>query len=189
MNESNIRLIASRCIVLAMFRVGIDYIQEPYRTVVRELLRVLIGLYGDNLVSLVVYGSVARGSARRDSDLDVLVVFEELPRSRFERVRIFETAEDRVQPLLDELMSRGYAIALSPIIKTRDEASRFTPLYLDMTEDAVIVYDKGRFFEGVLNRLIERLRELGARRVWLSDRAWYWVLKDNYRFDEVIEIE
>ena len=77
MNESNIRLIASRCIVLAMFRVGIDYIQEPYRTVVRELLRVLIGLYGDNLVSLVVYGSVARGSARRDSDLDVLVVFED----------------------------------------------------------------------------------------------------------------
>ncbi|WP_291998928.1 nucleotidyltransferase domain-containing protein [Caldivirga sp.] len=172
-----------------MFRKGVANIEEPYKVIVTELLRVLLELYGDNLVSFIVYGSVARGTARRDSDLDMLIIFEELPKSRFERIRIFERAEDEIQPLLDELMVRGYVVALSPILKTREEASRFTPLYLDMTEDAVIVYDKGEFFEGVLNRLIKRLRELGARRVWVNEKAWYWILKDNYRFGEVIELE
>ena len=166
-----------------------DIIREPYRTVIKRLLDALIRLYGDNLVSLVIYGSVARGNPRVDSDIDMLVVFEELPRPISERIRLFERAEDEVQPLLDELMERGYAIALSPLIKTRDEARRFSPIYLDMTEDAVIVYDKDSFFEGVLTRLINRLRELGATRVWVSDKAWYWVLKRDYRFGEVIEIE
>ncbi len=163
-------------------------IKEPYRTVIQKLLDALIRLYGDNLVSLVIYGSVARGNPRMDSDIDMLVVFEELPRPISERIRLFERAEDEIQPLLDELMERGYAIALSPLIKTRDEARMFSPIYLDMTEDAVIVYDKDSFFEGVLTRLINRLRELGATRVWVSDRAWYWVLKRDYRFGEVIEI-
>jgi len=87
------------------------------------------------------------------------------------------------------LMDSGYAVALSPVIKTRSEAARFSPIYLDMTEDAVIVYDKDGFFEGVLTRLIKRLRELGARRVWVNDKSWYWVLKGDYKFGEVIEIE
>ncbi len=44
-----------------MFRKGLDFIKEPYRTVIQNLLNSLIRLYGDNLVSLVIYGSVARG--------------------------------------------------------------------------------------------------------------------------------
>jgi len=172
-----------------VFKKGMEHLAEPYRVVVSRLLDALLSLYGDNLVSLVVYGSVARGCARRDSDLDLLVIFEDLPRGIFERVRLFERAEDLIQPLLDGLMDSGYAVALSPVIKTRIEAARFSPIYLDMTEDVVIVYDKGGFFEGVLTRLINRLRELGARRVWVNDKSWYWVLKGDYKFGEVIEIE
>ncbi|BDR93463.1 nucleotidyltransferase domain-containing protein [Vulcanisaeta souniana] len=172
-----------------MFRKGLDFIKEPYRTVIQNLLNSLIRLYGDNLVSLVIYGSVARGNQRKDSDIDMLVIFEKLPKPMSDRIKIFERAEDEVQSLLDELLDKGYAITLSPLIKTREEAKRFSPLYLDMTEDAVIVYDKDGFFEEVLTRIINRLRELGATRVWVSDRAWYWVLKRDYRFGEVIEIE
>ncbi|MGC8582943.1 MAG: nucleotidyltransferase domain-containing protein [Thermoproteus sp.] len=162
---------------------------EPYRSVVGRLLEALLAHYGDGLVSLVVYGSVARGSARKDSDVDLLAVFEDLPKSRVARLALFEKAEDAVQPLLDELMEEGYAIALSPILKTRKEAERFAPIYIDMTEDAVIVYDKGGFFEGVLRRLSEKLRELGAERVWVNDRSWYWVLKRDYKFGDLIELE
>ena len=63
-----------------MFKRGVEHLAEPYRVVVSRLLDALLSLYGDNLVSLVVYGSVARGCARRDSDLDLLVIFEDLCR-------------------------------------------------------------------------------------------------------------
>jgi len=132
-----------------VFKRGVEHLAEPYRVVVSRLLDALLSLYGDNLVSLVVYGSVARGCARRDSDLDLLVIFEDLPRGIFERVRLFERAEDLIQPLLDGLMNSSYAVALSPVIKTRIEAARFLPIYLDMTEDVVIVYDIRRRIDKV----------------------------------------
>ncbi len=167
-----------------------DYLRlaEPYRSLVLCLLDGLLGVFGGDLVSLVVYGSVARGEARRDSDVDLLIIVEDLPRSRFERLRIYMEAEERLDPLLDLLMERGYAVSFSPVLKSRREAESISPLYLDMVEDAVIVYDKGGFFENVLERLRRRLEELGAERVWIG-RKWYWRLKKDYRFGEVIVIE
>ena len=170
-----------------MFKKGLERINEPYKTILGELLRELLNVFGDDLVSVVVFGSVARGEARRDSDVDVLIVVENLPRSRFERLSKYMEAEKRLDPLLDELLDEGYAVTISPVLKTREEAMRVSPLYLDMVGDAVILYDKEGFFENVLRRLKSRLEELGAERVWIG-RKWYWRLKKNYRFGEVIEL-
>ncbi|MEM0011314.1 MAG: hypothetical protein QW424_03010 [Candidatus Bathyarchaeia archaeon] len=57
-----------------------------------------------------------------------------------------------------------------------------------MVEDAVIIYDKDDFFKKVLDRLRRRLEELGAKRVWVGNR-WYWILKPNIKFGEVVKIE
>lgn len=47
----------------------------------RELLEEDLG---ENLVSLVLFGSVARGDYRQDSDIDLLVVCESLPSNRWQ---------------------------------------------------------------------------------------------------------
>ncbi len=170
-----------------MFRKGLEHVNEPYRTVIERLLNELLKVFRDDLISVVVYGSVARGTARKDSDIDVLIVVEELPRSRFERLSIYMKAEENLDPLLNELLNRGYAVTISPILKTKREAERISPLYLDMVEDAIIVYDKNGFFEEILKRLRGKLRELGAERVWIG-KKWYWRLKKDYKFGEVIEL-
>ena len=74
----------------------------------------------------------------------------------------------------------------SPVILDVEEARRRRPIYLDMVMDAVIVYDREGFFEGVLKGLAERLEALGAER--RLGRLWYWVLKRDYRPGEVIEL-
>jgi len=170
-----------------LFRRGINYLSEPYREVVRRLLEELLKVFGEKLVSVVVYGSVARGEARRDSDIDVLIVIEDLPKSRFERLSMYMKAEERLDDLLNKLLDEGYAVTISPILKTREEAMRVSPIYLDMVEDAIIVYDKEGFFEGILRRLRKKLKELGAERVWVG-KKWYWRLKKDYKFGEVIEL-
>jgi len=171
-----------------LYRKGLEYVPEPYRTLISKLLEELLRLFNGRLKSLVVYGSIARGDYRRDSDIDLLVVVDGLPRSRLERVKLFVEAEMKLDELLDRLLDEGYAISFSPIIKTPEETSRITPLYLDMVEDAIIVYDENGFFEKILARLRERLKQLGAERVRIG-KKWYWRLKKDYRFGEVVTIE
>ena len=169
------------------YRVGLEHLLEPYRGVVGKLLEGLLATWGERLVSLVVFGSVARSEAREDSDVDLLVVGANLPRQRFKRQELFELAEQFVEPLIEGLRSKGLNLDLSPVILDVEEARRHRPIYLDMVMDAVIVYDRGGFFEGVLKGLAERLEALGAERRRLG-KLWYWVLKRDYRPGEVIEL-
>jgi hypothetical protein len=161
------------------------------------LLRKAIKLYleqakrvgGNNLVSVVLFGSVARGDFSPDeSDLDFLVVFERLPDSPEGQVRLSQRISRPVQEALGCLKSGGPHITFSEILKTRIRAAYHTPLYLDMVEDAKILYDKGGFFKGVLDLIRARMRELGSVRKWLPDGRWYWDLKPDYKFGEVFEI-
>lgn len=170
-----------------MFKFGIEHLNSPYREVLSTLLKKLIEHFGDNLISMVVFGSVARGEARRDSDIDLLLVINGLPKSRFKRQDIFMEIEDEIMDMLDDLRSKGYYIDFSPIIKTPIEASKITPIYLDMVEDAIIIHDRN-FIVNILCKLREKLNELGAKRIRMG-KGWYWILKKNYKFGEVIEIE
>jgi predicted nucleotidyltransferase len=144
-------------------------------------------VYGDRLVSVVLYGSVARGTMRHDSDVDLLIVARDLPAGRLNRVKEFEAVEDAVGEELSRAASRGIHTSVSPVVKTPEEVTAGSPLFLDMVEDARVLYDRQGFFAQRLARLRNRLSELGAKRVWKGN-AWYWDLKPDYRPGEVFEL-
>lgn len=163
-------------------------LKEEYRVVADKLVETLRNFFGERLVSVVVFGSVARGEAKADSDFDVLVVAEGLPESRMRRQEIFMQAENEIQDLLEGLRREGVVVDFSPILLTPEEASKIRPLYLDLVHDALILFDRNGFFTSILNRLRRRLEEMGAKRV-KRGRLWYWDLKPGMMFGEVIEIE
>lgn len=49
---------------------------EKLTEILASLRHYLEALYGDRLVKIVLYGSQARGDARPDSDIDVLIVLK-----------------------------------------------------------------------------------------------------------------
>ena len=46
------------------------------RKVLSKLKKELLRIYGENVQSIILYGSRARGDARADSDIDILVVLK-----------------------------------------------------------------------------------------------------------------
>lgn len=51
-------------------------IREHFDSVVKSLVKEIKRFYGDRLVSIVLFGSVGRGTVRHDSDIDVLLTVE-----------------------------------------------------------------------------------------------------------------
>jgi predicted nucleotidyltransferase len=155
---------------------------QTHEQIFSALLDACQEVYGERLVSLAIFGSTGRGTARPDSDVDILIIADPLPNGRMRRVAEFEAVERRVRDLL-----AGGMPFLSPIFKTPEEANLGSPLFLDMTEDARILYDRDEFFARRLDRLRERLAQLGSRRIWLGN-AWYWDLKPDYNPGEIFEL-
>ncbi len=46
-----------------------------------------------------------------------------------------------------------------------------------MVEDAAIVYDKDGFFEKILMRLSEKLKKLGAKRIYIGENCTGYLKK------------
>ncbi len=104
------------------------------------------------------------------------------------RIREFESIEEKIEPLLESLHRKeGIHTYISAIIKSPEEAEKGSPIFLDMVEDARILFDRNGFFEEVLDRLKKRLKELGSKRIWKGN-AWYWDLKPDYKPGEIFEL-
>jgi hypothetical protein len=160
---------------------------ERYEKILEQLVVELRAHYGRRLVTCAVFGSVGRGTPREDSDVDILVVVRDLPRGRMARVEEFLPVEERLAPLLAACGTHEATPTLSPVLKTPEEVEFGSPLFLDMVEDAKVLYDEGGFFASCLDRLRSRLRQLGARRVHRGN-AWHWVLKPDLKPGEIFEL-
>lgn len=161
--------------------------KEHFQALVDALVPACQTHYGGRLVSLAIFGSVARGTMRPDSDIDVLVVAESLPRGRIPRVKDFAFVEEALSAELSARAQAGIHTSLSPVMKTREEVRYGSPLFLDMTDQARILYDRDNFLRDYLADLAQRLKAMGARRVY-SHGGYYWVLKPDLKPGEKIVI-
>lgn len=167
-----------------------DLKQGRYRNLVLKTLFDLFYSYRDDLSSLIVFGSVARGTASSSSDVDMLVV------GGFEKpfiARIDELGELEHSGLIKEelgwLKARDIHTHISWYPLTRTEVSAFRPLYLDMVDEVAIVYDRDDLFRSVLTSLRARLDRMGSKRVWMEKGRWYWVLDPSIKPEEALTLE
>jgi predicted nucleotidyltransferase len=136
--------------------------------------------FGDDLVSVVFYGSRARGRAKPESDVDLLIVARGLPHDRWERYKPFlEIARE---------VSHDFGMMVSLIVTTPEAAVKTKPYYLGMLSGHELLHDRAGFFAGVLERLQQRLRELGARRCVDPDGYEYSDLKPDWKPGDVVEL-
>jgi predicted nucleotidyltransferase len=163
-------------------------LKKKFKVLQSRLLREIKSFYGDRLISVVIFGSLGRETQTFDSDVDVLIIAKKLPRGRMKRVAEFERVEVKMESLLESLRKETQINTyISPILKTPEEAERGTPLFIDMVHDARVLFDREGFFEKILERLKNRLKTLGAKRIWKGN-AWYWVLKPDYKPGEIFEL-
>ena len=160
---------------------------DCFAEVVASLRSACVRHYGDRLVTVGVFGSVGRGTPGPWSDVDALIIANDLPRGRGRRTGDFDAVEAAMGDVLATVARRGCHTTISPVIKTPAEASAGSLLFLDMIDDLRLLYDRDGFFRSHLDGFAARLRRLGARRIH-RDGTWHWDLKPDYRPGEVFEL-
>jgi len=148
-----------------------------------ELLKELPGVK-----SVVVYGSVARGTATEDSDVDLLVIMEgggSLGKRLDELLRI-EFSEE-IAKELDWLYGDGIDTHASFLPLSPREAEAFPPALLDVVDEGIPISDDG-FYKALAKEKREALSRIGAKRVFVSEGEWYWDLRPGIKPGEVVEL-
>lgn len=170
---------------------GIENIRDVYRRAfIGELFNEVKKEYEDGLISFVVFGSVARGTDLPSSDLDLLLILD-TDVSFFERTYRLSKLLNKVKTsnVGKALESKGYSLSIEVYPLTVKEADGFRMIYLDISFDAVIIYDKGSFFKKLMLKVRDALNRLGSMRLNLPNGSWIWILKPNLRFGEEFYVD
>lgn len=106
-----------------------------------------------DLQSFAIYGSVARGVASSNSDVDILLVSDSFHGSLGSRMENLIHVEKELDEELKWLRKHGIyttytTLSFYPL--RRVEIKRIPLLFLDLTEETIILYDKDRFLEATL---------------------------------------
>jgi predicted nucleotidyltransferase len=140
---------------------------KKYIPHVNLLIQEIKNILKNNLVSIILFGSYAKGDFTVNSDIDILVIIEDTEVDYRERINDF----------LDKIDGLTLPFLVSPIILTKKEAEVFHSLYLDILDAHNIAVDKGNYFKGIMEKVFEIKKRGLIEEKKLSGKT-YW--KVNY---------
>lgn len=168
---------------------------EWMRVSLRRLIEIFSKELGEVLISVVLYGSLVKDTFKLGgSDVDLLYVVEDGVRDLWAREQeLFTLFKSTWEYRACDYWLRmrgfyGYP-DVSVVALRRSHAQVFQPIYLDMLLHKATLYDRGGFFDGLMSKLKEELKALGARRVEYADGTWCWFLKPKADPGELIKID
>jgi len=131
------------------------------RKLISELTNVLKRQFNQELLSIVLFGSIVKGSFTSTSDIDVLVVCE-TPIKDWR-------ARDKMTLELTEDIELKYSTSIHMALVSRNEISHaidsVSPLMLEIYEANEIIYEKDNFFTQLLNTFGKKLKRLHAIKI------------------------
>ncbi len=109
-------------------------------------------IFEKNLVSIVLFGSYAIGKQEKVSDIDILVIADNLPFRKKERLSL-------ILMITRKYLSQGKTISM--ILHTRDEIINgfeyYNPLLLSISENYKLLYDREKFFLTLMKNIKDKI--------------------------------
>jgi len=108
-----------------------------------DLKTLILRVFAERIISIVIFGSYAKGLSTPESDIDILLILED-------KVN-YEDYEKFFLKIEMPLTEKYGLIKLSPVIRCTDNISEKTSILWD--ESNIILYDKDNFFSNIISKI------------------------------------
>ncbi len=126
-------------------------LQAEYRNVLENFKKRLLKELGERIDSIILYGSMARGEATKDSDIDILIIGKD--KNNWKRVSEIAYEID---------FENEFKTFITTIFLTREEFEHgikvCSPFIYDVIKEGVVLYDNGTY-----KRICEKVLEASSR--------------------------
>jgi predicted nucleotidyltransferase len=118
----------------------------------------MIGEYGESLLGLALFGSVATGRWSRDGSIDMPVVREGWDRKKaWERVDELDALKRKLAASAEyaEAVKRGYRPVIQNVPLAPEDLTKMSTFLLDVAFEGIFLFDK----DGTMARFINAANE------------------------------
>lgn len=132
-----------------MNKIKIKLNQKRYEKPLEEFVSKILKRFNDEVVSIILFGSVARSAATEYSDIDLLIITERENREEFDT------------EVLSCLLK--YGVRIFPITCSKEEiefsVAHGNPLFYGILTGYKLIYDKEEFFVENFRKVAERVKK------------------------------
>ncbi|MDA8054062.1 MAG: nucleotidyltransferase domain-containing protein [Thermoplasmatales archaeon] len=112
-------------------------LKKELRDYINGFVDVITG--NQNVLGIMLFGSVARGLYRKDSDTDILVAVRGKAINFIDEI---EDSIDEVEGLRVSLVQTGFYLRIRPLILSGEDLKLFRPIYLSIVDEGVILFER-----------------------------------------------
>ncbi len=183
------RLVPPDCYVFSLANdIDLKWLKQGiYTNLILKLFMVLKEKFTLNIHSFGIFGSVARNCAKRESDLDIIIIFKDIEGTISQRLDLLSTVEDSgtIRQEIEFLRAQSQFPRIS--YYPRNEAElRLNFFTIDIAFDLKILFDIGILSKFLL-AIQKKIEERGIQRKYLDNEKYYLDL--NLKSGEVFEFE
>lgn len=166
-----------------------DHLPFFYRDYLYNFLIKLKEIFKEDLLSVILFGSVARGKWTKESDIDVLIIFSN---KISENMQLDEKLTEVILNFYDKnnLKDEQGNYLYTPIQEIslfHKDLDKFRTLFYDIAMDGLLIFDRNQIGLKFINKTKLRIKKKGLKRIFYSDEDFYWK-RNDIKFGEIIEL-
>jgi hypothetical protein len=165
-----------------------DRVSYIFRDYLYNFVKLMKENYKEDLLSIILFGSVARGKWNNASDIDLFIIFTNKSSLRTtinNRLTKIISDYERKSKLRNSKGNRLFS-TIQDISLVLKDLHTFRTIYYDIAMDGIILFDRGQTGFQFLKKIKKRIEEKGLKRIFIKENDYYW--ERNVKFGEIIEL-
>ncbi|KKK69825.1 hypothetical protein LCGC14_2930150 [marine sediment metagenome] len=165
-----------------------DRVSYIFKDYLYNFVRLLKENYKEDLISIILFGSVARGKWNNESDIDLFIIFSNKSSIRTainNQLKKIISDYERKTKLKNSKDNRLFS-TIQDISLLLKDLNTFRTIFYDIAMDGIILFDRNQTGFHFLKKIKKRIEEKGLKRVFIKENDYYW--ERNVKFGEIIEL-